>query len=79
MQKAFEEFLKNNPELLESTRKPYFEKTPERQEQFKIALEKLAEGYPRKVIVKWLQESCGWSLAFKTISDYLGEYGEKTD
>ena len=79
MQEAFEEFLKNNPDLLESSRKPYFKKDLEREKQFNVALEKYNEGYPRKVIIKWLKVSCGWSLAEKTISDYLGEYGEKTE
>lgn len=79
MQEAFEEFLKNNPELLESARKPYFKKNQEREKQFDIALQKYKEGYPRKVIIKWLKISCGWSLADKTISDYIGDYGEKAE
>mgnify|MGYP001283138008 CR=1 FL=1 len=79
MQEAFEQFLKNNPELLDSSRKPYFKKNPEREKEFVIALQKYKEGYPRKAIVKWLKESCGWSLAEKTISDYIGDYGEKTE
>ena len=76
MQEAFEEFLKNNPELLEKSRKPYYQKTPEREEQFKVALEKVEEGFPRRVVIKWLKESCGWTVADKTISDYLYEHGQ---
>ena len=48
MQEAFEEFLKNNPDLLESSRKPYFKKDPEREKQFNVALEKYNEGYLEK-------------------------------
>lgn len=79
MQEAFEQFLKNNPDLLESSRKPYWQKDPVREKEFAVALEKYKEGYPRKAIVKWLKQSCGWSLAEKTISDYIGDYGEKND
>jgi|TARA_A100001011_G_C14146579_1_gene772141 hypothetical protein len=75
MQDAFEKFLAENPELLEKarSRKPYWEQTPERQEQFKIAIEKIQEGYPRRAVIEWLIQECHWTLAFKTISDYLGD------
>lgn len=78
MQK-FEDYLKNNPELLEKTKKSYWEKTPERTEQFNIAIEKVEQGYPRKAVISWLQDICGWKVAYKTISDYIGEYVKETE
>ena len=60
--------------MMEKVRKPYYEKTEERLAQWTLALEKIEEGYPRKVVIKWLQQECNWSLAFKTISDYIGDH-----
>jgi hypothetical protein len=77
MQDAFEKFLAENPKLLEKSRKPYWEKTPERQEQFKIALEKVEEGYPRKAVIEWLITECNWTLNYKTISDYIGKHTDE--
>jgi hypothetical protein len=74
MTDAFEKFVKDNPEMMERTRKPYYEKTEERIAQWTLALEKIDEGYPRKVVIKWLQQECEWDLAYKTISDYIGNH-----
>lgn len=76
--KSFEEYIKNNPEILENNpNKAYYAQTPERQEQFTTAVEKLNMGFPRQAIIKWLQNECGWTIAPKTISDYLGQHAEK--
>ena len=74
MPDAFEKFINDNPEILERTRKQYWEKTAERKKQFEIAIQKCNEGYPRKAVVKWLKIECHWDLAEKTISDYLGGF-----
>ena len=71
--KNFDDFLKDNPDLIQIDRQPYWAKTLERKEQFKIAVEKVELGYPRKAVIKWLQDECKWTIAFKTISDYIGE------
>ena len=51
MTDAFEKFVKDNPEMMERTRKPYYEKTEDRLAQWTLALEKIDEGYPRKVVI----------------------------
>tara|TARA_Y100000004_G_scaffold193651_1_gene256584 strand:- start:859 stop:1095 length:237 start_codon:yes stop_codon:yes gene_type:complete len=72
--KNFDEYIAKNPNLLDNPKKNYYQKSEIRTEQFNIALEKVQQGFPRKAVINWLIDECKWEIAYKTISDYIGEY-----